>query len=351
MVIPLSSPLFLYPSDSPSLKLTHMTFNGDNYDLWAAAVKNGLDAKNKLGFVEGTVEKPEGSEQNNYEMVAWRQCNAMIKAWLRNVIDEKLHPSINFNATVVEIWKELKERYAAGNAPRVHQLKSDLAECRQGNRSVVDYYTHLKSIWDELATYSRVPACTCGAAAEFLKEKEEEKVHHFIMGLNTTLYDNLRSSLLMDDDLTSLNRVYALVLREERHKAVTRVREEPANEVAMSARTGAGHGRGFSAQPEQQEYEPPKCTHCGKWYHTEENCWEKHKINGRGRGRGRRGGRGGGRGGRGNGNTNQVANATTTTSEGEPSKKEFTAEEMEQLRTLLNAKAEGPIYEDGDWTG
>ncbi|XP_074300237.1 uncharacterized protein LOC141631471 [Silene latifolia] len=126
MPIPLSSPLFLYPSDSPSLKLTHTLFNGDNYELWAEAVKNGLDAKKKLGFVDGTVKKPEGSEVDNYELVAWRQCNAMIKAWLRNVIDEKLHPSIAFTASVAEIWKELKERYAAGNAPRVHQLKSDL---------------------------------------------------------------------------------------------------------------------------------------------------------------------------------------------------------------------------------
>ncbi|KAK9749648.1 hypothetical protein RND81_02G140900 [Saponaria officinalis] len=169
------------------------------------------------------------------------------------------------------------------------------------------------------------------------------------MGLNTALYDNLRSNLLMDDDLSSLNRVYALVLREERHKAMTRIREEPANEIAMTARAGAGRGRGNSGQQEQQDYEPPRCNHCNKWYHTEENCWEKLGITGRGRGRGKRGGRGG-RGGRGPSNNNQVVNATTT-SEGESSKKEFTADEIEQLRSLLNAKGEGPVYEDGDWTG
>ncbi|XP_074312994.1 uncharacterized protein LOC141648336 [Silene latifolia] len=225
-IIPLSSPFFLHPSDSPSLKLTQTMFNGENYDLWADAVRNGLDAKNKLGFVEGTVKKPEGTEADNPEVVAWRQCNAMIKSWLRSVIDEKLHPSITFSGTVLEIWKELKERYSAGNAPRVHQLKSELTECRQGTRSVVDYYTHLKSIWDELANYSRVPDCTCGAGAAFAKEKEEEKVHQFIMGLNTALYDHLRSNLLMEDNLTSLSRAYALVLREERHKAVTRIRED-----------------------------------------------------------------------------------------------------------------------------
>ncbi|XP_074284115.1 uncharacterized protein LOC141608671 [Silene latifolia] len=344
MIIPPSSPLFLHPSDSPSLKLTQTSFNGENYDLWADVVRNGLDAKNKLGFVDGTVTKP--TDKDSYEAVAWRQCQAMIKAWLRSVIDEKLHSSITFNgATVVEIWKELQERYSAGNAPRIHQLKCELTDCKQGSQSVVEYYTHLKSIWDELDKYSRVPDCTCGAKSAFVKEKEEEKVHQFIMGLNTTLYEPLRSHLLMDDNLTSLSRAYALVLREERHKAVTRIREEQT-EAAMAVRTGGSHSRGRSVGNDQKEYEPPRCTHCNKWYHTEENCWDKLRINGRGR----RGNRGGGRGGR--GSRGEVAHATTTNEGAESSKKAFTDDEVEQLRGLLNAKSEGneklsgPIYEN-----
>ncbi|XP_074276870.1 uncharacterized protein LOC141600527 [Silene latifolia] len=132
-VIPPSSPLYLHPSDSPSLMLTQTIFNGDNYDIWADAVCNGLDAKNKLRLVDDTVKQPvlKSSSDGGMECVAWRQCNAMVKAWLRNVIDPKLHPSITFTATVPEIWAELKERYAQGNAPRVHQLKNDLNECKQ----------------------------------------------------------------------------------------------------------------------------------------------------------------------------------------------------------------------------
>ncbi|XP_074317802.1 uncharacterized protein LOC141653837 [Silene latifolia] len=261
----------------------------------------------------------------------------MIKAWLRSVIDEKLHPSIAFSGTVVEIWKELKEHYAAGNAGRIHQLKGDIIACRQGNRSIVDYYTNLKSLWDELGTYSRVPTCTCGAATEFLKEKEEEKIHQLIMGLNSALYDNIRSNLLMEDYLTSLNRVYGILLREERHKAVTRIRDEPATEVAMAAQTGSG--RGTSQQPDSKDYEPPRCTHYKKWYHTEANCWEKLGINGRDRGRGRRGGRGG-RGGRGPGTNNQTANTVSTNDEGDSSKQALTATEIEQVRTLLDTRGE-----------
>ncbi|XP_074278190.1 uncharacterized protein LOC141601786 [Silene latifolia] len=132
--IPPSSPLFLHPSDSPSLMLTQTIFDGENYELWADAVKNGLDAKNKLGFVEGKVKKPvvnEGDDET-LEAVTWRQCNAMVKAWLRNVINPKLHPSVTFSGTVTDIWNELQERFTSGNAPRVHQLKSDLNDCKQG---------------------------------------------------------------------------------------------------------------------------------------------------------------------------------------------------------------------------
>ncbi|XP_074313703.1 uncharacterized protein LOC141648894 [Silene latifolia] len=171
-IIPTTSPLYLHQSDSTSLMLTQIIFDGDNYDLWAPAVRNGLDAKNKLKFIEGKVKKPDEDNDEDVECVAWRQCNAMLKAWLRNVIDVKLHPSIAFEQTVSEVWEELKNRYAAGNAPRVHQLKGELMECKQGRLPVVEYYTKLKTIWDELANYSKNTRCTCGAAAEIAKERE-----------------------------------------------------------------------------------------------------------------------------------------------------------------------------------
>ncbi|XP_074290214.1 uncharacterized protein LOC141616946 [Silene latifolia] len=132
-----------------------------------------------MAFVEGTIKQPPKAETNgeeSLESVAWRQCNAMVKAWLRNVIDVKLHPSIAFLGTVPEIWKELKDRFATGNAPRVHQLKSELSDCKQTkDQSVVEYYTQLKALWDELATYSRIPQCTCGVALRYTQRARGRK--------------------------------------------------------------------------------------------------------------------------------------------------------------------------------
>lgn len=323
--IPTNSPLYLHPSDSPNLMLTQIIFNGDNYDLWAPAVRNGLDAKNKLGFIKGKVKKPfVANEEEDVESVAWRQCNAMLKAWLRNVINFKLHPSIVFEQTVSEVWEELQSRYSAGNAPRVHQLKGDLANCKQGKLNVVEYYTKLKTIWDELANYSKIPNCTCGAAVAMAKEREEEKVHQFLMGLDKNLYGHVRTNLLMEDPITNLSRAYALILSEERHSNMTKIKEEN-NEAAMAAKfvvAGMGRGGHFGqSQEEQESSPPPQCTHCGKYYHTKKNYYDKHgyeTVRSRERGRGRRGGSGRGRGrGRSQGRGqqgNHQANAVGNTS-------------------------------------
>ncbi|XP_074315833.1 uncharacterized protein LOC141652086 [Silene latifolia] len=242
------SPLYLHPSESTNLSLVSSKFNGKNYELWADAVKTALDAKNKLSFVEGHVKKPVLSkhEDETLEAVAWRQCNAMLKSWIRCSIEETLHASINFSGTVVEIWKELQDSYSTGNSPRVHQLKTELADCKQRKgQSVIDYYTKMKTIWDELANYSKVHQCTCGAAESILKEREDEKVHQFLMGLDNSLYGHIRSNLLMEDEITSLTRAYSLVLREESHKAATKEKEEAIEATsAMAARVSDGAPRG-----------------------------------------------------------------------------------------------------------
>ncbi|KAL9225536.1 hypothetical protein vseg_001445 [Gypsophila vaccaria] len=349
--IPVTSPLYLHPSESPTSNVTQIVFNGNNYDLWAAAVKNGLDAKNKLAFIEGKVKKPIcDEEEETMESVAWRQCNAMIRSWLRNAIDPKLHSSITFTQPVDEIWEELRGRYSAGNAPRVHQLKSDLNECKQGTDSVVEYYTRLKTIWDELGNYSTVKTCTCGAAVAIAKEREEEKVHQFLMGLDSKLYGNVRTNLLMEDPIANLNRAYGIMLREERHISMTKVKEEKV-EAAMAARIpNAGRGRGGYQKPDiDEDNPPPQCTHCKKYYHTEENCYHKHGYEEvRARGRGRRGGssyRGGNSRGRGRGRGYQ-ANAVDNSSGGKQTENSnqnipFTTEEIKKIRTLLNGSPDG----------
>jgi len=51
------SPCFLHPSEGPGAIITTVIFDGKNYELWERAVTTALKVKNKLGFIDGTLER------------------------------------------------------------------------------------------------------------------------------------------------------------------------------------------------------------------------------------------------------------------------------------------------------
>ena len=53
-----SSVYFLHPSDSASTKLVSMVFDGSCYNNLKRPMTIGLDAKNKLSFVNGSLSTP-----------------------------------------------------------------------------------------------------------------------------------------------------------------------------------------------------------------------------------------------------------------------------------------------------
>ena len=103
-----------------------------------------MKSKNKLGFIEETLTKPtpkEGEDQS--ELNAWEMVNSMICSLIIHVIDPKLHNSVAYANTVYFMLENLWKRYAVANAPKIHQLKTDLASCKQGGLEVVEFYSRL----------------------------------------------------------------------------------------------------------------------------------------------------------------------------------------------------------------
>ncbi|RVX21457.1 hypothetical protein CK203_001882 [Vitis vinifera] len=278
-----SSPLYLHPSDNPGATITTCVFNGENYDMWEKAVKNALRAKNKLGIIDGTVNKPKGEDGN--ELNAWEACNSMIISWMFNVIDKSLHSSVASAQTAKDMWEDLKERYAVGNAPRVHQLRSEIVNLKQEGMTVAAYYAKIKGMWDELNQYIEIPECTCGAAQAIVKSREDEKAHQFLMGLDDTTFGTVRSSILALDPLPTLGKIYAMVTQEERHRSMARGADR-AEITVFAAKT---------EKPGGQTNKSGSCTHCGKTGHDVADCfqlkgypdWWPTRQMGRGRGRGR----------------------------------------------------------------
>lgn len=71
-----SSPYFLHHGDNPSIILVSQLLDGDNYNSWSRSMKIALWAKNKLGFVNGTLILSPNS--SNPTLDAWLRCNNMV---------------------------------------------------------------------------------------------------------------------------------------------------------------------------------------------------------------------------------------------------------------------------------
>jgi len=62
---------------------------------------------------------------------------------------------------------------------------------------------------------------TCDLGSILDKKREEKMVHTFLMGLDDTVYDIVRSNILAHDPLLNLNKVYSVLIQEERAHTMT----------------------------------------------------------------------------------------------------------------------------------
>ena len=54
----------MHTSDHPGLLLISIKLDGSNFDDWEAVMKITLDAKNKIGFIDGSMSHPLESDLN-----------------------------------------------------------------------------------------------------------------------------------------------------------------------------------------------------------------------------------------------------------------------------------------------
>jgi hypothetical protein len=179
---------------------------------------------------------------------------------------------MSYFETAKELWDDIKERFDVVNGPRVQQLKSELAQCKQGGLSMVSYYGKLKSLWDDLANYEQAltctcKGCTCGIQTKLEKRREEERCHVFLMGLDDGMYGTVRSNLLATDPMPSLNKMYSILVQEERMRSITRGKEERTEVMALAVQA--------SAKMKAQEIKNDSpCTHCNRPGHDESGCFQ-----------------------------------------------------------------------------
>lgn len=73
----ISSPYFLTPADHPGQNFVRENLLKDgNYSDWKSEMTNALFAKNKIGFVDGTIPMP---KEGSNDFMNWKRCNPMVR--------------------------------------------------------------------------------------------------------------------------------------------------------------------------------------------------------------------------------------------------------------------------------
>ena len=143
------------------MSLVSVPLNGNNYLSQVRSINFALGAKQKVGFIDGTCQKP--TEDKN-EIEQWQKTNCMVIYLILNSILKDIVEAFLYTTSARELWLELEARFGECNGPLLYQIQREIASITQGNQSVVVYFTKLKKLWDELATLDPLPCCSCGAA-------------------------------------------------------------------------------------------------------------------------------------------------------------------------------------------
>ncbi|CAH9102115.1 unnamed protein product [Cuscuta epithymum] len=368
-----SSPYYIHPSDFPGLNICGVTLKGEaNFREWATAMKNAFRSKRKLGFLDGTIPMPTEEPE---DLDDWITVNSMLVGWIMTSIDPSLRSNIAFMDNVMDLWDDLKTRFDVGDPMRIYELKEAIRGCRQQGQSVTNYYGRLKGIWDDFDGFRVIPKCTCGGCtcnleSKFYQQIEIEKTHDFLMGLDSESYGVLRSNILSSNELPSLSKVYQMVVQEERHRNMIRIRDEKVDAIAFAARDVSR-----MSMPSGRDIKLT-CSFCKKTGHDYDHCFKRtgkypdwwYENESRGRGKGQAQGSGKAVAGRPLAGRqpqptrdSKIACVVRPEEEGGSSKNfvpELTSDQWQAILNMVNnqkatetEKLEGPTYEDADWTG
>ena len=134
----------LHHSDNPGALITPVLLQGDNYSEWATELWNSLQAKQKIGFIDGSIIKP----TSNPDLARWTSTNSMIVGWIRTSIDPQVHSTVSHVADGSKLWDSLKQRFSVKNAVRKHLLEDEITNCKPNGQSVLEYYGRLSKLWE-----------------------------------------------------------------------------------------------------------------------------------------------------------------------------------------------------------
>lgn len=170
----------------------------------------------------------------------------MVLSWILRSVSPQIARSISSTDNAYKAWKKLKTRFSLGDLFRISDIEDAIISLKQCELSVTNYFTKLQILWDELEDYRPLQKCTCtvkctcSALTDVEKFRTQDQVIRLLKGLNES-YSTIKNQIMLMDPLHSLDKVFFLVVHQERHL----VGYEAEPRLIAAVGRGSGFERGF----------------------------------------------------------------------------------------------------------
>ncbi|XP_074343463.1 uncharacterized protein LOC141682654 [Apium graveolens] len=253
------SVFYIHPSDVSVHQLVLVKFSGSGFHNWKCSMILTLSTKNKLRFVDGSIEVPDiTSDEYKY----WERCNNLFISWIIVNLDDTIAKSVLFLQTTREIWQDLDDRFGYTSMAQVYSLEQQFLDINQGTDIVSEFFTKIKTIWDNLNDANPLPyctckKCTCNLSQILVHQQLEHRVLQFMMKLSEQ-YSQVRGNVLMMEPLPNISQTYKLFAQEESHKEICSVTNQTesmafyADKIRFNQNAGNKQQTFYSGNKEQQ---------------------------------------------------------------------------------------------------
>lgn len=271
-----ASVYFLHPSDCGQ-KLVNIVFSGSGYVDWKRVMTIALSGKNKLAFVDGTLLRPTNGAA---EGKAWDRVNNVVMGWIIAVLEDSIAKSVLSYKMAKEIWYELGERYGQSTNTQLFSIQEELNNLVQTPQmSIAEFFTKIKTFWDELDSLNPIPTCTCTANTSCIcelpkkcfKMQQNSRVISFLMKLDKK-YSQARTNMLMMGDLPTSAQAYSFLLQEEKHLELSTTPQESNDSLACRVEKRKFQEKGFSRNDHKNKKPNLYCDHCKISGHSKDKC-------------------------------------------------------------------------------
>ncbi|XP_059295423.1 uncharacterized protein LOC132048752 [Lycium ferocissimum] len=178
----------------------------------------------------------------------------MVTSWLLNSLSKDIADSVIYSRTAKELWIDLEQRFGQSNGAKLYHLQKEISGLAQGSTDIAGYFTRLKRLWDELDSLNShvncMCMCTCKGKQKIAKSLEDQRLMHFLMGLND-VYSQARGNILMLNPLPGINQAYSLLLQDENQREVYVNPQYSPNSSSFMARNYNASSQKFTKQTQR----------------------------------------------------------------------------------------------------